>query len=159
MIENKDDLREHILREGSYEWECEVDEEHASYNYRLTLRFMVILGAAFIIGALISRDDLMIVAAVFTVIIMLVMGIGIGKWNINRAKHITLPYELTKNHIRIGSGRNGQNVFFKDVQRMEMKENKLVLYGKYLKFFIYVPQKLYEPVKDYVLERLEEEQK
>ena len=139
---------------GVYHWRCKADEDLNRFECSRSVRMGLGTGIFMLLaGFLLLRGEMlliMILACALTVLITLACGLYV----LNTKTREFLPYTLTENDIRLREGRNMTFVSFKRVRYVESRSDRLILYTRFSKIPVYLPQEDPELIRALIEQRV-----
>lgn len=146
------------LPNGTYCWTCAVDDAYEKNAYKITMLSCGGICAFLLIMTLLFMRDtetLLIVSGCCAFVMLLAF--GLSKLFFTGPGHLKIPYEMTDESIKIGSGKGSRYVSYKNVQQTEIKGNKIRLYTKFGSSVVFIPEEDFEVISGYILQRIREE--
>lgn len=146
------------MSNGAYRWTCALSREYERKTYRISMiacsviaAFILVMGAC--ICAMQRQWDSLWVFflcdAVFMLIAFLIC------WGLNRLPgSVHQVYELTEEHIRLGTGKNTQFFSFHRTKQVTVRDNYIDLKGAMYHPRVFVPPEDFPFVRDFILERV-----
>ena len=125
--------------DGVYTWRCPVGDAHREAMFRRSVRrAALICGFLALIALPMQRDGTCVLLSAFSACFFLfVLGVS---WIVRHSPcGEFVPYEMTDEYIRIGTGRESVLVCFSRILRAEAEEDRIVLHTRFTKIPVYVP--------------------
>ena len=145
-------------REGVYTWRAEVNDDMRRFRSIHAMRMLwIISGVLLLIGLyLVSMDPMALTYLILSFAIMIPCVLLGAVISLRSRMAEFLPYEMTEDHIRFGSGKESFFIEFKSVKAVEEGEESLFLTTRFTRYPIHIPQEDREEITDFILRRIEE---
>ena len=152
------ELKEVTFRDGVYSWRCETDYEFKLYERRYAHRMgWTICGFLLLLGVLLVPKDETFIMLVLTCVILLLIVFAVSFYVMHRPGFEVIPFRMTDEYVTFREGKGKTFVSFKSVRNYEEHGNRIDLYTRRSKIPVYIPEADYEPVRDLIVSRIEEQ--
>ena len=146
--------RVQIQENGFYRWNCRIDKSYEKRIYKITMKACGIIAALILVLGLVfawmvrDLEVLGIIAGCVAVFLLISVGVCVLIDRLSQDPHEI--YEMTDSYVKIGTGRDPQYFWYKDIKQTVFDANYMELKGPVRARRVYIPPEDVEFVKGYV---------